>query len=58
MSRNRDLNGNNLIDENEVRWYLAGVDQYRALFFGQNSLAPDAYLIKRSELDNIDDEYK
>jgi hypothetical protein len=58
MSRNRDLNGNNQIDENEVRWYLAGVDQYRALFFGQNSLAPDAYLIKRSELDNIDDEYK
>jgi len=58
MSRNRDLNGNNQIDENEVRWYLAGVDQYRALFFGQNALAPDAYLIKRSELEDIDKEYK
>ena len=52
------MNGNNQIDENEVRWYLAGVDQYRALFFGQNALAPDAYLIKRSELEDIDKEYK
>lgn len=58
MSRNRDLNGNNQIDENEIRWYLAGIDQYRALFFGQNALAPDAYLIKRSEQDDIDKEYK
>ena len=58
MSRNRDLNGNYQIDENEIRWYLAGIDQYRALFFGQNALAPDAYLIKRSEQDDIDKEYK
>lgn len=58
MSRNRDLNGNNQIDENEIRWYLAGIDQYRALFFGQNALAPDAYLIKRSEQDDIDAEFK
>ena len=58
MSRNRDLNGNNQIDENEVRWYLAGVDQYRALFFGQNSLSPDAYLITRSALEDIDAKFK
>lgn len=58
MSRNRDLNGNNQIDNNEVKWYLAAVDQYRALFFGQNALAPDAYLITRAALDDIDAEYK
>ena len=58
MSRNRDLNGNNQIDENEVRWYLAGIDQYRALFFGQNSLSPDAYLITRSALEDIDAKFK
>ena len=58
MSRNRDLDGNGYIQGNEIRWYLAGVDQYRALFFGQNALAPDAYLIKRSELEDIDKEYK
>lgn len=57
MSRNRDSNGDGNIDENEVKWYLAAVDQYRALFFGQNSLAADAYLITRSELENIDTYY-
>lgn len=58
MSRNRDSDGDGNIDENEVKWYLAAVDQYRALFFGQNSLAPDAYLITRAALDDIDTEYK
>ena len=53
MSRNRDLDGDGTIDGDEVRWYLAGVDQYRALFFGQNSLDSDAYLIKNSELTDI-----
>ena len=54
MSRNRDLNGNDTIDAGEIRWYLAAVDQYRALFFGQKALNPDAYLIKRSDLVDID----
>lgn len=53
MSRNRDSNGNNEIDRNEVKWYLATVDQYRALFFGQNALDQDAYLITRAELEDI-----
>jgi hypothetical protein len=53
MSRNRDLDGDGTIDGNEVRWYLAGVDQYRALFYGQNALDPDAYLIKSAELAEI-----
>ncbi len=29
MSRNRDLNGNGTIEANEVKWYMASVDQYR-----------------------------
>ena len=53
MSRNRDLNGNGTIDENEVKWYLPAVEQYRALFYGQNSLSPDAYLITKDELQDI-----
>jgi hypothetical protein len=53
MSRNRDLNGDNKIDGTEIRWYLAAVDQYRALFFGQNVLNPDAYLINRELLAEI-----
>lgn len=57
MSRNRDLNGSGEIEENEVRWYLAAVDQYRALFFGQNALNADAYLINRDELAEINKAY-
>lgn len=55
MSRNRDLNGNGEIDENEIKWYLPAIEQYRALFYGQNSLNPDAYLISQDELQEIDD---
>ena len=57
MSRNRDANGDGKIGEGEVKWYLAAVDQYRALFFGQEVLNQDAYLIKCSELVDINDEY-
>lgn len=55
MSRNRDLNGNGTIDDNEIRWYLAGVGQYRALFYGRNSLDQDSYLITEGDLKDIDD---
>ena len=59
MSRNRDLNGDGNIDETEIRWYLAAVDQYRALFFGQNALKnSDAYLINRNSLDDINQAYE
>lgn len=55
MSRNRDSNGNGTIDKNEVKWYLPAVEQYRALFYGQNSLNPDAYLINQEQLQEIAD---
>ena len=54
MSRNRDLNGDGNINQNEIRWYLAAVDQYRALFFGKDVLNDaDAFLINRDALDEI-----
>ena len=49
MSRNRDLNGNESIDEDEIRWYLASVEQYRALFFGQAVLEQDVRLFGSQE---------
>lgn len=58
MSRNRDLNGNGQIDENEVRWYLASVGQYRGLNFAQMVLPADARLISDAELKEIDDAFK
>lgn len=53
MSRNRDKDGDGHIDGDEVKWYLAAVDQYRALFFGQNKLKPDAYLFHAEDLAEI-----
>lgn len=64
MSRNRDLNGDGFItydandaSKNEVRWYLAGIDQYRALFYAQNVLDSDAHFIHNDELKDISDAY-
>lgn len=63
MSRNRDLDGDGQItsstdpSKNEVRWYLAGIDQYRALFYAQNVLDSDAHFIHNDELKDISDAY-
>lgn len=57
MSRNRDLDGDGIIDQNEVRWYLAAVDQYRAIYFAQNVLDADAWLIHKDELTEINTAY-
>lgn len=39
MSRNRDLNGNGRIDENEIRWYLASLNEYIRMGIGNNALS-------------------
>lgn len=43
IGRNRDLNGNNVIDANEIRWYLASVDQLTDLWIGEEAV-PNAKL--------------
>lgn len=44
MSRNRDLNGNGQIDENEIRWYLASINEYIRMGIGANALSSAARL--------------
>lgn len=44
MSRNRDENGNGIIDADEVKWYLATVDQYKGLWIGEEQLPTGAKL--------------
>ena len=58
MSRNRDLNGNGSIDGDEIRWYLAGVEQYRALSYGQSSFVknPSASLVTMQDLIDINED--
>ncbi|MEG1588554.1 MAG: DUF4906 domain-containing protein [Mucinivorans sp.] len=38
MKRNRDNNGDGVIDRDEVRWYLASINQLRDLWIGENSM--------------------
>lgn len=49
MSRNRDENGNGKIDDVEVKWYLATVDQYKGLWIGESVLPTDAKLFQPVE---------
>ena len=44
IARNRDLNGDNVIQEEEVRWYLASIDQLTDLWIGENSVNEAARL--------------
>lgn len=44
MSRNRDLNGNRVIDDNEVRWYLASLNEYIRMGIGAGAISSAAQL--------------
>ena len=44
MSRNRDLNGNGVIDENEIRWFLPSLNEYIRIGIGANALTSAAKL--------------
>lgn len=44
MSRNRDLNGNGEIDENEIRWFLPSLNEYIRIGIGANALSNAAQL--------------
>ena len=44
MSRNRDLNGNGKIDENEIRWFLPSLNEYIRIGIGVNAISSAARL--------------
>lgn len=48
MSRNRDNNGNGLIDLDEVRWYMGSRNQLVGLFIGDYGIEGDARLYQRN----------
>ncbi len=39
LSRNRDLDGDGEIDDNEIRWYLAAADQYLRIGIGSDAMS-------------------
>lgn len=44
LLRNRDLNGDDIIDANEVRWYLAAIDQLTDIYLGEYALDDESRL--------------
>lgn len=44
MARNRDNNGDGIIDQNEIRWYTASVNQLVGLWIGNEALSLTARL--------------
>lgn len=42
MQRNRNNNGDNKIDDDEIRWYLAAYNQYLGMYVGEASLSAES----------------
>ena len=42
LTRNRDNNGNGFIDPEEVRWYMASINQLKGLWVGNESISTSA----------------
>ena len=47
MMRNRDNNGDGIIDASEIRWYIASIQQLTALYIGDQGISGDAQLYDR-----------
>ncbi|MEG1543977.1 MAG: fimbrial protein [Tannerellaceae bacterium] len=46
MQRNRDLNGDEQISYDEVKWYLPAINQMTGMWIGRDGLPTEAYLFK------------
>ena len=51
LLRNRDLDGDNIVDENEVRWYLASINQLTDIYIGEYALDYEARLYPYNPLE-------
>lgn len=47
MQRNRNNNGDDVIDGDEIRWYLASVNQYRTIWLGEKGYPASSALFTR-----------
>lgn len=57
MTRNRDNNGNGVIDQDEVRWYLASIKQLVGIWIGSDVVSKDGRLYNRTatQMDSDDE---
>lgn len=57
LTRNRDNDGDGEIDRNEVRWYLASINQLLGLYVGDAILSANTRLYNKSPEDKKSDDY-
>lgn len=55
LTRNRDNNGNGVIDPEELRWYTAAKNQIVGIWVGTESLTPSARLYQPKDASNNSD---
>lgn len=55
LSRNRDEDGDGVVDEAELKWYLPAINQYLLLWCGENYLYGDTRLVDPAEIRYISD---
>lgn len=56
LQRNRDLNGNNTIDADEIRWYMPAINQLSGFWFGEDALPTYARLFQGQTTDVMGEE--
>lgn len=57
LRMNRDNNGNGVIDENEIQWYLAAINQLTDIWIGEWSYDPAARLYKKTTWSLQEEQY-
>ena len=58
LSRNRDLNGNGTIEEDEVRWYLPAFRQYIYTWCGKKSLPTEITFVAENYVSSSNQGYR
>lgn len=53
MARNRDENGDGVIDDTELKWYLPAINQYLLLWCGEEYLYGDTRLVDPADISKI-----
>lgn len=51
LIRNRDLDGDNVVDADEIRWYLASINQLVDIYLGEYALDEPSRLYPRNAVD-------
>lgn len=55
MSRNRDNNGNGVIEREEIRWYTGSIKQLVGVFVGSDVIPSDARLYNRTPEEQVNE---